>query len=151
MTATLRLKVITGPHRGERFCFRGRSSCTLGRATECFVRLFGDERDTKISRCHCQLDVNNSFVQINDLGSLNGTYINGHRLPGPPLDVKDSPTSNDLAGLDSILGHGDVLTVGGMSMQLELVDCPEFEGLDENDPSFWKPGETAKKVCAMPC
>jgi hypothetical protein len=35
MAATIRLTVLTGPHKGTRFCTRGLNACLVGRSAEC--------------------------------------------------------------------------------------------------------------------
>lgn len=55
MATTVRVTVETGPHKGRRFCFRGRANCLVGRAPDCFMRFVGADRDLSISRHHCQL------------------------------------------------------------------------------------------------
>ena len=140
MATTIRLTVLTGPHKGQRFCFRGPAHCTIGRAADCSVRLFGDERDRMISRHHCQLDIN-SCVRVQDLGSLNGTYRNGHRLE--PADMPEG--AEGLMRKLSVAAEvedGDVITVGETSFQVNKVDCP----LDELSA-----GTGAKTDCQLVC
>lgn len=152
MGSTLKLTVITGPHRGERFCFRGPSRCTVGRAPECFIQLSGEARDQTISRYHCQLNVDMPFIAVNDLSSRNGTYINGHEVPTEPVDLKDVAGCSDPDDSRSgILKQGDILTLGGTSFQLDVVDCAVFDKSNENDPPLWKPRVVAKKDCAIFC
>jgi hypothetical protein len=39
--------------------------------------------DAKASRYHCSItQYDNGICQISDMGSLNGTYVNGHRITG---------------------------------------------------------------------
>ncbi|MFF2120914.1 protein kinase [Kitasatospora sp. NPDC058184] len=63
--------------------FGRRTTCLVGRAAECGIRLAPTE--TRTSRHHCVLDVDPPHLRVRDLGSRNGTYVNGERLrPGPP-------------------------------------------------------------------
>lgn len=48
----------------------------LGRGSDCDVRL----RDQDVSRHHCLIRVRGSEVTISDLGSSNGTIVNGHSI-----------------------------------------------------------------------
>lgn len=48
----------------------------IGRASECRPRLVGPT----VSRRHCLLEFDPPFITIRDLGSLNGTYVNGQRI-----------------------------------------------------------------------
>jgi DNA-binding winged helix-turn-helix (wHTH) protein len=40
---------------------------------------------TEVSRCHARILVQGTTATIEDLGSKNGTYVNGERLEGPAL------------------------------------------------------------------
>jgi len=50
----------------------------VGRSVECTVRL----DSTDVSRRHARILVNNDAVTIEDLGSTNGTFVNGKRVTG---------------------------------------------------------------------
>ncbi|MCS6852857.1 MAG: FHA domain-containing protein [Gemmataceae bacterium] len=122
MTAALCLKVLTGPHKGQLFCVRDGRSCIVGRAAECDICLCGAERDRSISRRHCHLWFMSPVVHVADLGSTNGTFINGHRAgdadPDAPRQLFDPRAAIGLAR------DGDILTIGGTSFQLLIGDCP---------------------------
>ncbi len=49
----------------------------IGRAPECLIKV----DNPKVSRKHCQIRmINESLVEIEDLGSTNGTFVDGERL-----------------------------------------------------------------------
>jgi eukaryotic-like serine/threonine-protein kinase len=147
MATTIRLTVMTGPHKNRKFCFCGPTRCQVGRALECFVQLSGTERDGLISRHHCQLDINPPLVQIGDLGSSNGTYINGK-----PVEPSRHPTAIFLGPEypGAAVNDGDILTIGGTTFKVDVVDCPHTAN-DEKGQPIWELGETAKKDCPLPC
>ena len=147
MTIAVRLTVLTGPHKNRRFCFCGPTRCQMGRALDCFVQLSGDERDRLISRHHCQLDINPPLVQVTDLGSRNGTYINGKKLAPVP---KEGTVLPDSLAPDFVMNDGDLLTMGGTTLRVDLVNCPHA-GNEADGQSNWEPGETAKQDCPLPC
>jgi pSer/pThr/pTyr-binding forkhead associated (FHA) protein len=139
MNATLRLTVVTGPHRGKKFCFCGPKSCLLGRADDCLIRLAGTERDQLVSRHHCLLSIDPPVIQIKDLGSQNGTFVNG-RMVGSE-DICLTPPGDD----DRVAHAPDYLTVGGTTFRLDMVNC-------KGDAThMWPDGETAKIGCQVPC
>jgi Mg-chelatase subunit ChlD len=59
------------------------SRASIGRSLDCDLSMTGDE---EISKKHCELFIQGSYVLINDLNSTNGTFVNGvpvktgHRL-----------------------------------------------------------------------
>ncbi|MEW6364956.1 MAG: sigma 54-interacting transcriptional regulator [Acidobacteriota bacterium] len=70
-----RLIAFSGDDRGREWPLRlGRN--TLGRALGTDVQL----QDGKASRVHCAIDFTDDGVWIEDLGSLNSTYVNGRRI-----------------------------------------------------------------------
>jgi hypothetical protein len=147
MSTAIRLTVLTGPHRNQRFCFCGPTRCQVGRALDCFVRLSGAERDQLISRHHCQLAIDPPLIQVEDLGSGNGTYINGQRVAPSPRTATLDP-SCETAG--SVVRHGDVLTVGGTTLRVDIVDCPHV-GSEVVGKFAWESGETEKRDCPLSC
>ncbi len=58
-----------------------RNSVVIGRGTDCDVVI----QDLKASRRHCQLTRNDEGFVLEDLGSRNGTYVNGGKISAPVL------------------------------------------------------------------
>jgi hypothetical protein len=65
-------RLLTGPNAGTTFTIPSGSS-TLGRATDAAIHI--DASD--VSRRHLQIERSGDRVQITDLGSTNGTRVNG--------------------------------------------------------------------------
>ena len=123
MSLIVRLKVLTGPHRGSKFCFRNSNPTTIGRSHDCAICLCGEQRDLSISRRHCELTFDPPLLCVEDLNSSNGTYINGHHCQQFTVDA---------------LKNDDILTVGGTSFQVNIVDCQEWhteDGIRHNCPT----------------
>lgn len=59
----------------------------IGRTQPADVVLEG----TTVSRRHCRLELHEGKARLSDLGSTNGTYVNGARLDGP-ADLEDGAT-----------------------------------------------------------
>jgi len=53
-----------------------KSSTLIGRGEECSMRV----PLSQVSRKHCELIQNNGSLKLKDLGSSNGTYVNGKRV-----------------------------------------------------------------------
>ena len=77
MNTILRLKATAGDLQGQEFSFTGPSYCVLGRSRSCTLRLPGD---ATVSRQHCLVELDNDGIWIQDLGSLNGTFVNGTKI-----------------------------------------------------------------------
>ena len=151
MAATIRLTVLTGPHKQRRFCFRGPTHCTIGRAPDCAIQLSGDARDGAISRHHCELNID-SCVRLQDLGSLNGTYRNGKKLEPAEADVPEGAASlMRKLSVAADVEDGDIITVGGMSIRIDLVDCQLSATATTSEAPVWPEGEVAKADCPVRC
>ncbi|HEX3658583.1 MAG TPA: protein kinase [Pirellulales bacterium] len=86
MPAKVILEISNGPMAGRQFVYEDRTTCIMGRASDCEPRLLakpatpGAPENRGISRHHCLLDINPPDVRIRDFGSLNGTYVNGRKI-----------------------------------------------------------------------
>lgn len=68
-----------GPDRGRRFDLKPRSHNKIGRSASCAIIL---DNDT-VSKEHAKvLHIGNGHYDLLDLGSLNGTTLNGARVNG---------------------------------------------------------------------
>src|SRR5437016_1663159 len=77
MSKQIVLTAVHGELTGQQFVFEGPKQALIGRSPSCALRLLGD---VTVSRQHCQLDVNGPDASVQDLGSLNGTYLNGENI-----------------------------------------------------------------------
>lgn len=74
---SVRLKVLRGASAGKEVAIQG-PRFFIGRSEECNLRANSDA----ISRKHCAIVIEDQDVTIRDLGSQNGTYVNGSRIEG---------------------------------------------------------------------
>jgi predicted component of type VI protein secretion system len=95
---TIKLRIVQGRPAGKSMLFP-RGEYVFGRGTECHVRPNSDW----VSRQHCLLRVTAEGVFLRDLGSRNGTLINGTRL----LDERR-------------LCHGDQVQIGPLVFEALL-------------------------------
>jgi DNA-binding NtrC family response regulator len=70
------LLLLTGPSAGRRF--EVLSEVTIGRSPSCELAL----QDDKASRRHAKISLKDGQAWICDLGSFNGTAVNGERIEG---------------------------------------------------------------------
>ena len=78
------LVVVRGPNAGSRFLL-DRDMTTIGRHPDSHIFL----DDVTVSRRHVEVEREGARLRINDLGSLNGTYVNGERVDERVLTTGD--------------------------------------------------------------
>jgi len=126
--------VILTATRGDQeptdFVLAGQEQVLIGRCTGCDLRL----SDLTVSRRHCLL-LGGEAVVVRDLGSLNGTFINGQRLGGRPGDEATGAVGQRAC---RELHDGDELQVGAYAFWVRLVtdDSPENEGARPVEPEL---------------
>jgi hypothetical protein len=89
-----KFEVVRGGRKGQEFpiedgnSFIGRWDPETGSFPE--VDLEQDDPEAKISRKHALVRIENGKITVEDIGSLNGTYVNRQpRLqPGTPVEIK---------------------------------------------------------------
>lgn len=84
------LEFSAGPERGKVFALK-KLPAVIGRRPGCDIVL----SDSSVSRRHARLDRQDGIYSVTDLGSTNGTKVNGARIAGNVL-----------------LSPGDVITLG---------------------------------------
>jgi pSer/pThr/pTyr-binding forkhead associated (FHA) protein len=110
---------------------RGRSTSTtlkltdnvtsLGRHDDCVIRI----KSAQVSRRHCELYEVGGQLMLRDLGSSNGTYVNGKRVSG-----------------EQSLKHGDEVTVGAVTLRVAQLGAP-VSSLPASPASKPRAGDTA--------
>src|SRR5262249_21840665 len=108
MTAEVILFVQEGGAAAEReHSFTAPTRCVIGRAHDADIRL--GTQAGYVSRHHCVLEINPPDIRIRDLGSLNGTYINGGSIG------RRSKPSEEGAATDDLRWHtvhaGDIISL----------------------------------------
>jgi len=111
MVPTITLIVTRGPLAGRKFAFTKPTTCIVGRARDCTIALPLEAEHLDVSRHHCQLEISPAGIRVRDLGSLNGTYINGRKVG--QRDGLKAPTEFDWARSPSLeLRAGDEIQLG---------------------------------------
>jgi len=95
MSARIQFTVL-GSSPIQHHLFTEEQECVVGRSVDCGITLPATIEYCDVSRRHCALRIDPPFVHVRDLGSLNGTFINGARIggrspEGSTLDVHDEP------------------------------------------------------------
>lgn len=130
MFARVVLRGIKGGLQGQTLVLEDGMRYILGRSQDCSLRL--PDPYLLVSRYHCRIKVSAPFVAIQDLGSLNGTYINGGR-------IGHRDRARSFAGgllekhAEYLLWDGDQLRIGENVLQVEFdppVPCASEEPRD---------------------
>jgi pSer/pThr/pTyr-binding forkhead associated (FHA) protein len=100
---------------------------SVGRHDDCLIRI----RSSQVSRRHCEIVPEGDALIVRDLGSSNGTYVNGKRVLGKQA-----------------LQPGDVLTIGGVTLRVDLLSGAAGTGAAAKAPKP-APHDTAE-VEALP-
>jgi eukaryotic-like serine/threonine-protein kinase len=106
------------------FVFGNRATCTVGRAHDCYLQLPSDLLHSDISRHHCQLDIDPPAVRVRDLGSRNGTYINGRKI-GQRVRGTDPEGPAPIDPTEYAVSSGDTIQLG--ETKLEVTICSEAD------------------------
>jgi hypothetical protein len=123
MSPTVTLTITTGKLSGKQYKFDSRSTCIIGRNDDCNLQI-ADNIDMKVSRYHCLLDINPPEIRIRDLGSLNGTYVNGKIIGQRKADLTAEEAKKivfpeyDLTNNDQV-EIGDIVFQVGIEKEIE--------------------------------
>src|SRR3954447_11366472 len=111
----INLKVKAGPHEGKVFEFEERDNFIVGRSPRAHFRL--PIKDKCISRIHFLIEMNPPHCRLIDMGSTNGTTVNGRKVVR--ADLKD----------------GDLITAGQTVLQLTVAATDPSGPPDERPAS----------------
>jgi len=79
------LKFISGKYQGGEFPLKTDKQIVIGRSSELDMVLVED----MVSRKHAKIQVSNGAITIEDLGSTNGTFVNGEKVKQARLKEGD--------------------------------------------------------------
>src|SRR5437763_3035304 len=72
------LNVVAGPHKGLEFSFDRHDTFLVGRSKNAHFQL--PAKDRYFSRIHFMMELNPPACRLIDMGSHNGTYVNGTKV-----------------------------------------------------------------------
>jgi pSer/pThr/pTyr-binding forkhead associated (FHA) protein len=132
------LRATEGELKGQEFVLNNETSYILGRSKDCSHHL--PDTFYVVSRHHCRINVSAPFIRIQDLGSLNGTYVNGEKI-----GQRGKNQSFEEALLEEHAEHplwdGDELRIGVHVFRVEFdppPPCAEAEVRDQE--KLWSGG-----------
>jgi hypothetical protein len=114
MSGKVKLAVSFHGSQAQDIVFDQHDTFLFGRMKDCHICL---PRDQKVSRHHFILEVNPPDARVRDLGSLNGTYVNGVKHGGrSPLVTPEEAAKHHYPEVN--LHDGDEIVVGDTVMKL---------------------------------
>ena len=122
MSKKLIFKVVAGNLSGDEFIFEDQGAYIIGRSKNCALQIPND-KDMRISRRHLLLLLDQENARIRDLGSKNGTLVNGTKIP--PGTLTEPPGIE--TPVDQILKPGDEISIGETTWKVELPSTTEEE------------------------
>jgi len=110
------LSVTKGPAKGKVFTFTEHDTFLFGRMPDCHAT-FPD--DTQVSRHHFILEACPPKAALRDLGSLNGTYVNGKKYGA--RKAGESPEEGAKRQYPAVdLKNGDIIEVGQTTISVAI-------------------------------
>ncbi|HEY0426533.1 MAG TPA: FHA domain-containing serine/threonine-protein kinase [Pyrinomonadaceae bacterium] len=122
----VKLRVISGPQTGRIFTFDQHDTFMIGRSEDAHFCL---SQDRFFSRHHCILEMAPPQCFLRDLGSLNGTYVNGVRVETAHLK------------------NGDRIQGGETVLEVEVA-ADEFQQFSSNPTQL---GKTTPSLVTVQC
>jgi pSer/pThr/pTyr-binding forkhead associated (FHA) protein len=125
------LRAMTGKFKGQELALENGGDYILGRARECACVL--DDPLHLVSRRHCRIKVHAPLVSVQDLGSRNGTLVNGTSI-GCREKAKNFEEFLHAEYKEVPLEDGDTLDIAGYEFEVEFqpnLPCAGAESRDQ--------------------
>ena len=110
------LKFVSGKYQGGQFRLSPETDIIIGRATDVDMVVVED----MVSRRHALISTKGGKVTLRDLGSTNGTFLNGERVGREPVEVKE----------------GDRILIGSSVLKLVAYNASEPAHAQRSEDSF---------------
>jgi pSer/pThr/pTyr-binding forkhead associated (FHA) protein len=124
MPASVQLRITEGIAKGKLFTFAAHDTFFLGRHPDCQMYL---PDDTFVSRHHFILEVCPPQACVRDLGSRNGTYVNGRKIGG--RQEGESPEEGARRAYPEVtLKQGDRIQVGDTTLEVHIQQAAKQAG-----------------------
>ncbi|MEO6393320.1 MAG: serine/threonine-protein kinase, partial [Pyrinomonadaceae bacterium] len=145
------LRVTAGPHFGRTFSFDQHDTFLIGRADTAQLCL---PEDRFFSRHHCILEIAPPRCFLRDLGSTNGTYVNGAKVQEAHLKTGDEIQGGQTklsveVSVDHVVsppqGQGSTLVLQPTQPSIVLVTCLNCGRQDQAEAS--SPDEKMTFLC----
>ena len=124
MQRAITLKIVNGPLEGREFVLDEPCQPVIGRANDCTIQLPTNLLHAGVSRHHCVLEITPPAVRVRDLGSLNGTFVNGEEVGEHLTNRMGSEGPMQMSAAHELKG-GDELQVGGVIFRVGVAGAEE--------------------------
>lgn len=124
------LLAMNGKNKGQELALENGGDYILGRARECTCVL--NDPLFLVSRRHCRIKVHAPFVSVQDLGSRNGTLVNGTSI-GCREKAKRFEEFLKEEYKEVPLEDGDTLDIAGYEFEVEFQPNLPFAGAEPRD------------------
>ena len=118
------LSVTQGSLQGTEFLFDHYTRLVVGRAPDCDVCLPRSFENSDVSRRHCMFEIAPPLIRVRDLGSRNGTFLNGQKIGQRQATQPDDETVA-VSSPAFPLRDGDVVRVGNTEFVVEIAVSAE--------------------------
>jgi serine/threonine-protein kinase len=126
----IKITLIDKYDRERQFEFEEPQLCIVGRAHDCDITTPDGDDNLVISRHHCLLEIDPPSILVHDLGSTNGTYVNGAKIRrdrghrgGMPLQDGDEVAIGPVVLRVHVPAQAQTIANDG-SFTLEFEDAP---------------------------
>ncbi len=148
--STVQLHIKRSDGTMQSFVIKEHDTFLLGRMSDCHFCVTGD---SQVSRHHFILEACPPMASLRDLGSMNGTYVNGKKCGG--REKGETPEQGALRQYPSIvLKDGDTIKVGQSIIQVRLEGSPDAvlvrAALGEEDISRLSPEVLRQLIFGSP-
>jgi len=123
------LDVVDGPLAGKTLCIDRHDTLLFGRGADCHIRV---PDDRKISRHQFLLEVVPPDVRLRDLGSRNGTHVNGVKYGGRRMPKRSAESEMVEAVAEVDLKHGDQISSGGTTLLVRVEGTPSPSAVQDS-------------------
>jgi pSer/pThr/pTyr-binding forkhead associated (FHA) protein len=127
MSAHITLSAVRGNLEYDVYVFDEPACCIVGRGHDCDIRVDSDSASATVSRHHCVIEINPPYIQVRDLGSRFGTFVNGKCI-GQRSQGEGSDKVKVGSSLPCDLQDGDEIHLGYVVLRVSVgdeVEVPE--------------------------
>jgi eukaryotic-like serine/threonine-protein kinase len=113
-----------GRFEGREYVFADPQCLLVGRSDACDLQLTFDAEHANVSRRHCLFEIDPPQVRVRDLGSRNGTFVNGVNI-GQRRERQEAFEADpgDFAAYE--LQDGDTVRVGSTVLRVGIAEVAD--------------------------